>query len=185
MCCLASCNGKVVSLRVPGLHSSVLRALRCFPDCLGCPDCRSCGPGHSRGCTPFRSAGLQTFSRRTLCLGVLCRLGCSICFRGDLSPCRCTPCLLRLDCCSLVHRILSLSCNGHCIPWVLRRRHGQSLGMTTRRYSQVTGVVGGSRSVAPGLSCAGNSMMTRSVVAVGLGVVAVWGRRKPLLRAPR
>ena len=61
VCCLASCNGKVVSLRVPGLHSYVLMAPHCCCDYLGCPDCRGCGPGHSRGCTPFRSAGLQTF----------------------------------------------------------------------------------------------------------------------------
>ena len=91
VCCHASCNGKVVSLRVPGLHSSVLRALRCSRDCLGRPDCRSWGPGHSRGCTPFRSAGLQTSSRRTPCLVGPCCLGCPLGFWGSLSPCRCTP----------------------------------------------------------------------------------------------
>ena len=54
VCCFASCNEIVVSLRVPGLHSSVRRVLRCFRDCLGCPDCCSCGPGRSRGCTHSR-----------------------------------------------------------------------------------------------------------------------------------
>ena len=44
VCCLVSCNGRVVSLRVPGHYSSVIRALRCFRDCLGCPDCCSWAP---------------------------------------------------------------------------------------------------------------------------------------------
>ena len=35
VCCFASCNGKVVSLRVPGLYSSVLWAPRCSRDYLG------------------------------------------------------------------------------------------------------------------------------------------------------
>ena len=52
VCYLASCNGKVVSIRIPGLHSSFLRAPRCSRDYIWRPDCRSWGPGHSRGCTP-------------------------------------------------------------------------------------------------------------------------------------
>ena len=184
-CCLASRSGMVISLHVPGLHSSVHLVLRCFRDCLGCPDCCSWGPGRSRGCTPFRSADLQTFSRRTPCLGSLCCLGCPLGFWGSLNSCRCTPCFHSLGCCNLVHRFLSLGCSGRCTPWVLRCHLGQSLGMTRRRYSLVTGVVAGSRSAAPGQSCAESSRMSRSVVVVVLGAVAVWGRRKPLLRVPK
>ena len=184
VCCLASCNEMVVSLRVPGLHSSVLRVLRCFRDCLGCPDWCSWDHGHSRGCTPFRSADLQTLSRRTLCLGGLCCLGCPLGFWGSLSPCQCTPCLHSLGCCNLGHRLLSLGCSGRCTPWVLCYHLGRSRGTTKRRYSLVTGVVAGSRSAAPGQSCAGSSMRTRLVVVVVLGAVVVWVRRKLLLRVP-
>ena len=162
----------VVFPRVPKLHSSVLRVLRCFRDCLGCPACRSWGPGRSRGCTPFRSADLQTFSRRIPCLGSLYFLGCTL---GSHS----------FGCCNLGHRLLSRGCSGRCTPWVLRCLRGRIRGMMRRRRSLVTGDVAGSRSAAPGQSCVGNSMMTRSVVVVGLGVVAVWDRRKPLLRVPR
>ena len=184
-CCLARCNGMVVCLHVPGLHSSVLRVLCCFRDCLGCPDCCSWGPGRSRGCTPFRSADLQTLSRRTPCLESLCFPGCTLGFWSSLSSCRCTPCLHSLGCCSLGHRLLSLGCSGRRTPWVLRCLRGRIRGMMRRRCSLVTGDVAGLRSAAPGQSCVGSSMRTRSVVVVVLGAVAVWGRRKPLLRVLR
>ena len=120
VCCLASCNGKVVSLRVPGLHSSVLLAPRCSRDYLWRLDCLSWGPGHSRGCTPFRSAGLQTFSQRTACLGVLCHLGFPLGFLGSPDPCRRTRGLRSLGWRIPCHYILSLGCSARCTPGVLR-----------------------------------------------------------------
>ena len=116
VCCLASCNGKVVSLRVPGLHSSVLRALRCSRDCLWRPGCRSWGPSHCRGCTPFLSAGLQTSSRRTPCLGVLCLLGFPLGFLSNPGPCRHTHGLRSLGCRILYPHILSIGCSVRCTP---------------------------------------------------------------------
>ena len=124
VCCLASCNVNVVSICVPGLHSSVLRAPRCCLGYLGHPDRRSWGSGHSRGCTHVHSAGLQPFSRRTPWLGVLCRFGCPLGLLGSPGPCRCTRGLRSLGWCTLCHHILSLGCSVRCTPGVLRRLLG-------------------------------------------------------------
>ena len=83
---LGSCSEKAVFPHAPKLHLSVLRDPRYWCGCLGRLGYRSWGHGHSRGCTPFHSSGLRTFSRRTPCLGVLCRLGCPPVFgSGSLS----------------------------------------------------------------------------------------------------
>ena len=121
---LGSCSEKAVSPRAPSLHSSVLRAPRCCRGCLGRPGYRSWGLGHSRGCTPFHSAGLRPFSRRTPCLGVLCRLGCPLGFWGSPGPCRCTTWLHSLGCSILYIHILSLGCSVRCTLGVFRSLRG-------------------------------------------------------------
>ena len=110
---LGSCSEKAVFHHAPMLHSSVLQAPRCCRGYLGRPGYRSWGPGHSRGCIPFHSAGLRTFSLRTPCLGVPCRLGCPPGFWGSPGPCRCTTCLHNRDCCTLGRHIISLGCSVH------------------------------------------------------------------------
>ena len=122
---LGSCNGKAVHPSAPGLHSSVLGVPRC---CLGFhwhPDCCSWGPGHSRGCTPSRSAGLQTVSRRTPCPWVLGHPRCHPGLWGRPGPCRCPRGLRNLGCRTPCHHIPAPGCSVRCTPGVLRHSLGQ------------------------------------------------------------